>query len=161
MSSQANVSFREVQHGIGYWLSIVLLVAFMGPYVWTRHAPPTGMVVATLLLIWFFNYAIKMVTEVRDDGVYVQWWPLMRMFRRYPFTDIESAKARTYNPIGEYGGWGIRVRIGPGAKLGGAYNMQGNRGVQLVFKNGTRLLIGSQQADNLEQAIRSGMSRSV
>jgi hypothetical protein len=53
------------------------------------------------------------------------------------------------------------VRIGPGAKLGGAYNMKGNRGVQLVFKNGIRLLIGSQEAENLEQAIRSGMSRSV
>ncbi len=159
MSDKTNVSFREVQRGIGYWLALVLVVAFIGPYVWTRHAPPQGMLLATALLIFFFTYLCRMVTEVRDDGVYVQWWPFVPMFRRFPFADIESAVARTYNPIGEYGGWGIRVRIGPGAKLGGAYNMKGNRGVQLVFKNGVRLLIGSQDAENLEHAIRSDMSR--
>ena len=35
--------------------------------------------------------------------------------------------------------------------------MSGNKGVQLVFKSGKRLLIGSQRAEELEAAIRSIM----
>jgi len=41
-----------------------------------------------------------------------------------------------------------------------AYNMSGNQGVQLVFKNGKKLLIGSQKADELAEAIRSIMKSS-
>jgi TATA-box binding protein (TBP) (component of TFIID and TFIIIB) len=33
--------------------------------------------------------------------------------------------------------------------------ISGNKGVQLVFKSGKRLLIGSQKAEELEEAIRS------
>jgi hypothetical protein len=39
----------------------------------------------------------------------------------------------------EYGGWGIKY-----GKMGKAYNVSGNRGVQLEFTDGKRLLIGSQ-----------------
>ena len=59
--------------------------------------------------------------------------------------------AREYKPLREYGGWGIRCSL----KRGKAYNVSGNKGVQLVFKNGKQLLIGSQKAEALEEAIRS------
>jgi TATA-box binding protein (TBP) (component of TFIID and TFIIIB) len=35
--------------------------------------------------------------------------------------------------------------------------VRGNKGVQLVFNNGKLLLIGSQRAEELEEAIRSIM----
>jgi hypothetical protein len=65
--------------------------------------------------------------------------------------DLNECFARKYRPILEYGGWGIRC----GWKGGRAYNVSGNEGVQLVFKNGKRLLIGSKEAYGLEAAIRS------
>jgi TATA-box binding protein (TBP) (component of TFIID and TFIIIB) len=49
----------------------------------------------------------------------------------------------------EYGGWGIRCGW-HGKKV---YNISGNRGVQLVFKNGKRLLIGSQKPDDFANAL--------
>lgn len=69
--------------------------------------------------------------------------------RMIPLSEIASAEVRTYSPIMEYGGWGIRW--GPGGK---AYNARGNRGVQLVLRSGERVLVGSQRPEELLGALR-------
>jgi hypothetical protein len=69
---------------------------------------------------------------------------------RIPLAEIASAEAVRYNPLLEYGGWGIRF-----GRTGVAYNMRGNEGVQLVLKNGRRVLLGSQRAAELAATIRS------
>ena len=63
---------------------------------------------------------------------------------------MSQYQTRQYKPIREYGGWGIRYGRG-----GKAYNVSGNKAVQLVLKNGKRLLIGSQRPDKLVEAIGS------
>lgn len=88
-------------------------------------------------------------TEVRGDGLYVRFLPLRRK-HRFGWPEIVSAGARSYRPIREYGGWGIRW-----STRGKAYNVYGDRGVQLVLADGRRLLIGSQRADELAAAIAS------
>jgi hypothetical protein len=80
--------------------------------------------------------------------VYVRFIPLHRRFHWFRWEDILSAEAITYLPLRDYGGWGIR--FGPKGK---AYNVCGNRGVQLTFTNGSRLMIGSQRAEELAAAI--------
>ena len=97
-------------------------------------------------------YGLKLVTEVRADGLHVRFSPFWARVIR--FTDIEHCEARTYRPIVEYGGWGIRWGL-----RGKAYNVRGNRGVQLELSNGKRLLIGSQRADGLAEAIRARMGQ--
>ncbi|MHC4114629.1 MAG: hypothetical protein ACYSSL_04835, partial [Planctomycetota bacterium] len=69
--------------------------------------------------------------------------------------DLSEYYARKYRPLLEYGGWGI----GWSLRKGRAYNVSGDKGVQLVFKSGKRLPIGSQRAEELEEAIRSIMER--
>ena len=91
-------------------------------------------------------YKLKLITEVGPDGVHIRFFPLTR--RKIAFDSITSCKARTYRPIREYGGWGIRF-----SRKGNAYNVSGNRGVQLEFKQGKPLLIGSQKAEELAHAI--------
>ena len=41
--------------------------------------------------------------------------------------------------------------------IGKAYNVSGNRGVQLKLSTGNGLLIGSQRPEELAQAIQEGM----
>ncbi len=94
---------------------------------------------------------LKLETEVRPDGLYVRYFPFHIHFKKFGADDLSEYYARTYRPIWEYGGWGIRYSFGKGK----AYNVSGNKGVQLVFKSGKRLLIGSQRAEELEEAIRS------
>ena len=107
-----------------------------------------GVPIAIAVLFVF----LKLETEVRSDGVYVRFLPFHIHFKRFATEDLSEYYARQYKPIREYGGWGIRCGL---FGKGKAYNVSGNKGVQLVFKDGKRLLIGSQNAEELEQAIRS------
>jgi hypothetical protein len=103
--------------------------------------------------ILYIFYILRLETEVRYDGLYVRFYPLTS--KTINFTEIVYCEARTYHPIKEYGGWGIRY----GWKRGKAYNVSGNRGVQLEFQNGKKLLIGSQRPEELAQAIKERMSQ--
>jgi hypothetical protein len=61
---------------------------------------------------------------------------------------ISQAEAVRYEPLQDYGGWGIR---GWGARK--ALNARGDFGVLLTLKDQTKLLIGSQEPQELEGAI--------
>lgn len=96
---------------------------------------------------------LKLQTEVRTDGLYVRFFPFHIHFKRFAAEDLSEYYTRQYKPIREYGGWGIRYSL----RNGRAYNVSGNKGVQLVFSTGKKLLIGSQNPEQLEAAIRSIM----
>jgi len=102
-------------------------------------------------LVWLM-WAARLVTEVRDDGVHIRFYPFHRGFHGFLWEEIESFEARTYRPIMEYGGWGIRW----GAS-GRAYNVSGNRGLQLAVKGGRsrRVLVGTQRPEELATAVES------
>jgi hypothetical protein len=85
---------------------------------------------------------------VTAEAVRVRMWPLVS--RTIARTHIEGAEARTYRPIREYGGWG--VRLGP---RGWAYSTSGDRGVLLTLVEGRAVMIGSRRADDLAAAIRA------
>lgn len=102
-------------------------------------------IVSLVVAVWFVK--LKMVTEVRDEGLYIcfVWlWPE----RTIPWNEIRSVETRTYRPIRDFGGWGVRW-----AARGIVYHARGNRGVRLVLASDERVLIGSQRADELAQAI--------
>jgi hypothetical protein len=96
---------------------------------------------------------LKLETEVRSDGLCVRFFPLHIHFKKFSPEDISRVYTRKYKPLWEYGGWGIRYSI----KSGKAYNTSGNEGVQLIFKSGRKLLIGSQKPQELEKAVKSIM----
>ena len=57
---------------------------------------------------------------------------------------------RTYKPIVEYGGWGLRSGV---FGSGQAFNVYGNIGLQLELKNRKKLLIGTQKKYEIEKAL--------
>lgn len=95
--------------------------------------------------IWLL-YVMKLAVRLDEAGLHVRFWPFVR--KDIPLDEIARWEARTYRPIVEYGGWGVRCGWN-----GMADNVSGNRGVQLEFASGKRLLIGSQRADELAEAI--------
>ena len=99
----------------------------------------------------------RLETEVRRDGLHVRFFPFHIRFKKFTADDLKEYYTRRYSPLAEYGGWGIRYGL---FGVGKAYNAKGNLGVQLIFKNGKRLLIGSQKPDELVQAISSLMKKS-
>jgi hypothetical protein len=94
-------------------------------------------------------YTIRLTVRVDHGHLHIHFFPLLT--RNIPLEQIEQWEPRTYHPLLEYGGWGLRR----GWK-GWAYNISGNRGVQLTLADGKRLLIGSQRADELAAAIGEG-----
>ena len=103
------------------------------------------MTVTTMLLL-----SIRLDTEVDKDGIKYRYFPFHLTTKAISWDDVSKAYIRKYNPIMEYGGWGIRW--GTYGK-GNAYNVAGNMGLQLVLKNGKKLLLGTQKADDLDRVI--------
>ena len=166
------VRYREVQKFRQKWLWVLLLavalslIAVFGygmitqlvfGHTWgNRPLSDTALSVVGMLmilmgvgLVWLL-YTIRLQTEVRYDGVYIHFYPLAR--QTVLFDEIVGCEVRTYRPIREYGGWGVRY-----GRTGKVYNVDGNRGVQLKLSNGKGLLIGSRRPEELAQAIRDGM----
>jgi hypothetical protein len=98
-----------------------------------------------------FIFSLKLITRYTTEGIYYQmrWIHLKEKF--IAWQDIESVEVRTYKPILEYGGWGMRLGI---FGKGKAINISGNKGVQLVLKNGKRLLIGTQKPEEIKQYLK-------
>ncbi len=94
-----------------------------------------------------------LITELRQDAVKVWLWPLF--WRTLRYEDIVEAEARQYNPLTEYGGWGMRWGIS-----GQAWNVSGRYGVQLVLRDGRRVLIGSRESEELARRIRAHIGQS-
>lgn len=92
---------------------------------------------------------LKLHTQLAADGVRVRFAPLQSEWRFTPWAQVRQAYVRTYAPLREYGGWGIRTFMGENE----AYNAWGNQGLQLVLANGERLLIGTQHPAAIQQAL--------
>ncbi len=103
-----------------------------------------------VLSLTYLFYVLKLITEVRNDGLYIRFSPLFHQI--IPFDDIKKCEVRQYSPIKEYGGWGIKW-----GRKGKVYNVSGNRGVQLKLLKGKPILIGSQRPEELAQAINMQM----
>jgi hypothetical protein len=99
------------------------------------------------ILIYLFSKA-RLITQVREDGIYVRFTPFQRSFKRFEWDRIDHLYQREYHPVKEYGGWG--VRMGPSGR---AYNVSGITGIQIVLKNGNRILIGTHMPDDLSQVL--------
>jgi hypothetical protein len=87
-------------------------------------------------------------TEVREDGIAVRFVPFHLRRRVWPWDRIEEVRPRQYSPLREFGGWGIR--IGPS---GWAYNVSGDRGIEVTFRLGHRILIGTQEPEAFMRAV--------
>jgi len=71
--------------------------------------------------------------------------------KRVPYRSILSLESVTYQPLVEFGGWG--VRWGKDGKK--AWTARGNRAVVLHLEDGTRLYVGSDHPNRLEERIRA------
>ncbi|MBE0481658.1 MAG: hypothetical protein IBX68_11860 [Dehalococcoidia bacterium] len=156
---QGVASYREVQRFRQVWLwAVVLSVAILSLYflaeqVLSQPAPDTPFVVIAVIFGLGFPllfYSLNLTVMVFPDGVHFRFFPLQWSYRRIPLDEVESCEARTYSPLKEYGGWGIRY-----GRKGKAYNVSGNRGVQLVLSSGERILLGSRTPEDLALAINS------
>ena len=149
--------FEEVQAMPRAWTLLSILPGILLMFGALREGVAEGFVplplvllaVATTLILGLWFRRIRLITEVDDDRITLRYRGLMKT-RTVPMSTIRSARARTYRPLLEYGGWGIK--FGP---RGWVYNVSGKEGVQLELDDARPLLIGSRRAEELAEAITS------
>ncbi len=138
-------SFR--QPWIWALMAATLAVLLVASLLATEGRAVTWAVLAAVLAVAVLLYAVTLTVRVDAEAVRIRFFPLGK--KTIPLGDVVRWEARTYRPIREYGGWGIRYTLG----RGWAYNVRGKQGVQLELANGQRILIGSQRAEELAAAI--------
>lgn len=94
-------------------------------------------------------YFSLLKTRISSSGVEVTFRPLINKPKIFKWDEIEKAFVRKYQPIWEYGGWGIRLRWNSKA-----YNTSGNQGLQLILKSGKKVLIGTQKPEELDSYLK-------
>jgi len=94
------------------------------------------------------------VTEVTEQEIVVSFGRGFTMYRkRVQLHDIRETRPVYYRPLRDAGGWGIRWGRFEGKRCA-FLNARGDRGVFLVYGSEKRLVIGSQEPEQLADAIR-------
>jgi len=138
----------------GFWIWQMVQQVFMGIPVGNNPAPNVVVFLIGLFPafgIWLFR-SMTLVTTIDETGVYYRFRPFQRKPKHIKPEDIARFDVKKYNPILDYGGWGIRLGT---SKKGNAYNVSGNMGVLFEFKNGKRFMLGTRNPE----AIRSALNR--
>lgn len=129
----------------------LLYGSFAALFIQNSTVPP---MMATSLLIMLgvdiLLWLMKLEFLIKNDGFYFRFRPFTIRYKRVAWEDLEEIRVRTYKPLREFGGWGLRIGFGG---QGMALTISGNKGVQLVFKNGRRILIGTRQAEKVEEIL--------
>lgn len=142
-------SQRFINKGLSFTLFLLVLVFVTVAFLRGILRGPEIIGPAIMVLVAYLFYRLELTVEITNTELLIYFSPFIR--RRIPVSEIQKYETRQYRPIWEFGGWGIR-RSWRGK--GKAYNVKGNKGVQLELKNGESILIGSQKADALAEAIR-------
>jgi hypothetical protein len=78
-----------------------------------------------LVLVYVWLITVRLVTELRPGEILVGMRGLWRM-KRIPLREVDTARVEEYDPVGDFGGYGIRS-----GRRGQAYIARGTRGVEL------------------------------
>ena len=105
----------------------------------------------TILITLLLAYS-RLETQIREDGIYMKYFPIHSAYKKFAWTEISKAYVRKYDAIVEYGGWGIRCGFNFKVK---AYNVSGNKGLQLEFISGKKILIGTNKPKELTEILIS------
>ena len=120
---------------------------------WPTWALPVSIAGITInVLVTVILIFARLQTRLSESSLYMRFFPFHFSYRKIDFDTIATVYARSYQPLGEFGGWGIRW-----TPHGRAYSVSGNRGVQLELKDGKNILIGSQRADELASLLQEAM----
>lgn len=166
MKTEFTSSFTEVQKFRQVWIWV--LVSFLGVmmvglfgygfYKQIIHGEKFGdhpmsdtgliitfvFVVILIVFLFFLLISAKLITEIDKRGIRYQFYPFHLRVHTISWDLIDHYNVVCYHPVKEYGGWGFRY-----FKNKRAFNVSGDKGLQLILKNGKKLLIGTQKGREL------------
>lgn len=155
---KTSINFKETQRFTQWWIWVILLCFdLFAVYLLYSHfiideplgdhpLPNWGVIlfVAIIFALFALFVTMRLETTINHSGIYINFFPLIS--KHIKWEAIESAELVNY---GFVGGWGIRL----GTQYGTIYNVKGNLGLALKLKNGKKLCVGTQKAEEMKRLI--------
>ncbi|WP_298246403.1 hypothetical protein [uncultured Christiangramia sp.] len=147
--------FKENQRFRQWWLIIVLITIVLASAlplfseISLNEVKLKSLIAPVIsLLVFVLVFILNLETRINSKGISAGFEPLPFLRRNYNWDEIQECFVRTYTPVSEYGGWGIR-----GFGRAKAYSVSGNKGIQIITKTNERFLIGTEKPDLAKRAI--------
>lgn len=146
--------FQERQRFNQWWVILILIVINalfiygcisqigLGIPFGNKPASDHNLIISTsvLILITVFTCLMRLDTLYNKNGIYIRLFPIHPKFKFVPWENIEAYTVERYSPIVNFGGK--------------AYNISGNKGIQLTLTNGRKLLVGTQKPEDLADFLK-------
>lgn len=106
-------------------------------------------IILAILIVLNLILPSNLTTQIRSDGIYVRFPPFQPAFAKFYWTDIAEVYLRNYDALSEYYGWGIKI-----SAKGTGYIVAGDVGIQIIFKNGNKVLITTKKGDEVNEILK-------
>ena len=156
-----SISFSETQKfkQVWLWLVIIAVIALEvienGSLFFHSHKTnEPGLIVVGIfafvvpLLVALLLAVFRLETKIDETGIYYRFFPYHKKMNKIEWDNVGQIFIRKYRPLMEYGGWGVKWGLS-----GRAYNVSGNMGIQIVYKDGKKLLLGTKQPEEASNII--------
>ncbi|MFT6066384.1 MAG: hypothetical protein ACJAQX_002267 [Polaribacter sp.] len=169
--------FKEEQRFKETWLIIILILAIGVPFLFgvygiiqqiiykiplgQKPMSDVGLIIFTvsMFLLTLLIFFMKLSTRIDEEGIQYQFYPFHFSMKKISWDKIEKVGIRTYLPISEFGGWGLRGGFFFNKGKEKAVNISGNIGIQLILKSGKKLLIGTQKESEAKSVLETYKSK--
>ena len=155
--------FKESQSYAGTWIMyfivmielptlVLLIVLYTTSDDKQEMAIALGVVLGTMALLLLFILNLKLETRIDSESVSFRYVPFIRKWRKYGKQEIKSIRVIKYNPITDYGGWGLK-----GNQTTRAYSVLSNDGLLLDVGEKKKLMIGTMRSRELKDFMQDWM----
>lgn len=142
--------FKEEQRFTQLWLIILLVISIFIPLIIIlkdvdkMEVSEIIISLSVIILAPAIIFIFKLSTRIDEKGIHYKFFPFHIRYRVINWADIKTAYIRDYDPIIEYGGWGLKGGRLWNKSNGIAVNIKGDIGIQLELISGKKILIGTQ-----------------
>lgn len=157
-----SIKYDETQKMKTWWVFLICLL-ILGFAIWSfvcqiiidepwgSKPGPDWLIYAMLGLSVLLNvlaFTTRLILQINEQGICIRYFPFSR--KNFNWSDIQEYNFVKYNPITDYGGWGVRYNW---KQKGIAYTVAGHYGISLSLKNGKKVLIGTRNPEELKAFI--------
>lgn len=132
-----------------FWLVFGIPIAYFSYKTFFKFDLDTFIPLLVITLLALFISSLKLKTIINKEGIRIKLTPFQSDTEVHSWNDIATARIRTYRPVPEYGGWGLRQ-----GKSGRAVTLFGTCGLQIELKSGEKFLVGTFRPAELKRILR-------
>lgn len=119
----------------------VMLAKGPGGLYQSQSLMPIVIIIMIIILLGFSHLSL----QVDEKSVCYRFFPFHLRFRSIAKSEISKIEIRDFDPVSDFGGWGIRYDFG---KKRFAYIIKGKRGILVTRKDGRQLIVGTQVSES-------------